>query len=102
MDGAFSESDYAQQLSESWERLKQSKGFSLKSFGRLLASLSDAKAAKEALEDVTHRVMDRSTLDVDLLAKDDPAAALGALFIVSHLVKFGELPPEVSFDSVGS
>ncbi|WP_306016625.1 ATP-grasp domain-containing protein [Oceanicaulis sp. MMSF_3324] len=102
VDGAFSESDYAQQLSESWERLKQSKGFSLKSFGRLLASLSDAKAAKEALEDVTHRVMDRSTLDVDLLAKDDPAAALGALFIVSHLVKYGELPPEVSFDSVGS
>lgn len=102
LDGAFSESDYAHQLSESWERLKKSNGFSLKSFGSLLAALSDAKAAKEALEDVTHRVMDRSSLDVDLLAKDDPAAALGALFIVSHLVKFGELPPEVSFDSVGS
>ena len=74
----------------------------MKNFGKLIASLSDAKAAKEALEDVTHRVMDRSSLDVDLLAKDDPAAALGALFIVSHLAKFGELPPEVSFDSVGS
>ena len=102
VDGAFSESEYANQLSESWKRLKDADGFSLKNFGRLLASLSDAKAAKEALEDVTHRVMDRSSLDVDLLAKDDPAAALGALFIVSHLVKFGELPPEVSFDSVGS
>ena len=102
IDGAFSESDYANQLSDSWDRLKNSKGFSLKNFGRLVASLSDAKAAKEALEDVTHRVMDRSHLDVDLLAKDDPAAALGALFIVSHLAKYGELPPEVSFDSVGS
>ncbi|HBU63079.1 MAG: hypothetical protein CMH91_09425 [Oceanicaulis sp.] len=102
LDGAFSESDYARQLSESWEKVKNAKGFSLKNFGKLIASLSDAKAAKEALEDVTHRVMDRSSLDVDLLAKDDPAAALGALFIVSHLAKFGELPPEVSFDSVGS
>ena len=102
LDGAFSESDYAQQLSESWKKLKDSKGFSLKNFGQVLGALSDAKAAKEAWEDVTHRVMDRSTLDVDLLAKDDPAAALGALFIVSHLVKFGELPPEVSFDSMSS
>ena len=102
LDGALSESEYASQLSESWDRLRQSDGFSLKNFGRLITSLSDAKAAKEAFEDVAHRVMDRSALDVDLLAKDDPAAALGALFIVSHLVKFGELPPEVSFDSVGS
>lgn len=102
LDGAFSESEYAHQLSDSWERLKNSNGFNLKNFGSLLAALSDAKAAKEALEDVTHRVMDRSSLDVDLLAKDDPAAALGALFIVSHLMKFGELPPEVSFDSVSS
>lgn len=102
VDGAFSESDYANQLSESWKRLKDAKGFSLKNFGHLLSALSDAKAAKEAWEDVTHRVMDRSTLDVDLLAKDDPAAALGALFIVSHLVKYGELPPEVSFDSMSS
>jgi predicted ATP-grasp superfamily ATP-dependent carboligase len=102
IDGAFSASEYANQLSDSWKRLKNSKGFSLKKLGRVLASLSDAKAAKEALEDVTLRVMDRSHLDVDLLAKDDPAAALGALFIVSHLAKYGELPPEISFDSVGS
>ncbi|WP_440959690.1 ATP-grasp domain-containing protein [Oceanicaulis sp. LC35] len=102
VDGAFSESEYANQLSESWDRLKNADGFSLKNFGRFITSLSDAKAAKEALEDVTHRVMDRSALDVDLLAKDDPAAALGALFIVSHLMKFGELPPEVSFDSMSS
>lgn len=102
LDGAFSDSEYANQLSDSWERLRSAEGFNLKNFGDLIASLSDARAAKEAFEDVTHRVMDRSSLDVDLLAKDDPAAALGALFIVSHLVKFGELPPEVSFDSVGS
>ena len=43
------------------------------------------------------RLTDRSDLDIDLMAEDDPRSALGVLFIASHLARHGKLPPEISY-----
>jgi len=65
--------------------------------GRFLSTLGSAKSAGEAIDDIMFRLTDRSDLDIDLMAEDDPRSALGVLFIASHLARHGKLPPEISY-----
>ena len=94
---AFSETEYAEQLSEAWEHLQRSEGNLFERVGRFLGTLGSAKTAGEAIDDIMFRLTDRSDLDIDLMAEDDPRSALGVLFIASHLARFGKLPPEISY-----
>ncbi|WP_429910759.1 ATP-grasp domain-containing protein [Glycocaulis sp.] len=94
---AFSETEYAEKLSEAWEHLQASDGNLFERVGRFLGTLGSAKSAGEAIDDIVFRLTDRSDLDIDLMAEDDPRSALGVLFIASHLARFGKLPPEISY-----
>ncbi|KPP82187.1 MAG: hypothetical protein HLUCCA04_05505 [Oceanicaulis sp. HLUCCA04] len=94
---AFSETEYAEHLSEAWERLTASEGNLMDRVGRFLSTLGSAKSAGEAIDDIMFRLTDRSDLDIDLMAEDDPRSALGVLFIASHLARHGKLPPEISY-----
>lgn len=94
---AFSETEYAEDLAEAWEHLQGKQGSLLERVGRFLGTLGSARSAGEAVDDIMFRLTDRSDLDIDLMAEDDPASALGVLFIASHLARHGKLPPEISF-----
>lgn len=94
---AFSETEYAEKLSDAWEHLQASDESLLDRVGRFLTSLGSAKSAGEAIDDIMFRLADRSDLDIDLMAEDDPRSALGVLFIASHLARHGKLPPEISY-----
>lgn len=94
---AFGETEYAEKLSKAWDHLNHSDGNVLERVGRFLGTLGSAKSAGEALDDIMFRLTDRSDLDIDLMAEDDPQSALGVLFIASHLARHGKLPPEISY-----
>lgn len=94
---AFSETEYAEQQHEAREHLKASDGSLVERVGRFLGTQGSAKSAGEAIDDIMFRLTDRSDLDIDLMAEDDPRSALGVLFIASHLARHGKLPPEISY-----
>lgn len=94
---AFSETAYAEELAQAWEHLKQSEESLFDRVGRFLGRLADASSAGEAIDDIMFRLTDRSDLDIDLMADNDPKSALGVLFIASHLARHGTLPPEISY-----
>lgn len=94
---AFAETSYAEELAEAWEHLKQAEEGLFDRVGRFLGTLADASRAGEAIEDIMFRLTDRSDLDIDLMAENDPKSALGVLFIASHLARHGKLPPEISY-----
>lgn len=94
---AFSETEYAEKLAGAWEHLQTSDESLLERVGRFLGTLGSAKSAGEAIDDIMFRLTDRSDLDIDLIAEDDPRSALGVLFIASHLARHGKLPPEISY-----
>lgn len=97
VSAAFAETGYAGELAEAWEHLKQADAGLFERVGRFLGSLADARSAGQAIDDIMFRLTDRSDLDIDLMAEDDPKSALGVLFIASHLARHGTLPPEISY-----
>jgi gamma-glutamyl-gamma-aminobutyrate hydrolase PuuD/predicted ATP-grasp superfamily ATP-dependent carboligase len=64
-----------------------------------LGATASAREAIEALSDAVNRVRGAPS---ELSSDKDPLVALGALFILSHLVRHRRLPPEITYRGEGN
>ncbi|MCC5996455.1 MAG: ATP-grasp domain-containing protein [Oceanicaulis sp.] len=89
------EDSYFKTLSERWNKLadREQKGF-----GAFVNGLFDVKslgAYLKALRATREQTADAAT---DFIPLDDPGTTLGVLFVLSSMIRRGELPPELRFD----
>ena len=93
---AISEEEaYFKTLSERWDKLADR---DQKGFGAFISGLFDVKslgAYLKALGATREQTADAAT---DFIPLDDPGTTLGVLFVLSSLIRRGELPPELRFD----
>ncbi|WP_309386959.1 ATP-grasp domain-containing protein [Cerasicoccus frondis] len=85
-----------EQLSRHWDEFKQElEGKRWESAWRSFAELMTTEINTEPMKEKWRRLKQQSEdAQSDLLLEDDPQAALGVLFVISSLVRHGELPPE--------
>lgn len=89
------EETYFKTLSERWDKLADR---DQKGFGAFITGLFDVKslgAYLKALGATRDQTADAAT---DFIPLDDPGTTLGVLFVLSSLIRRGELPPELRFD----
>ncbi len=87
--------------SEAWREAKQELksgdlAEAIENFGRAVRESFSLKNATQELRDVLH---DLKHAPSELSAAKDPMVGLGALFVLSSLVRHGKLPPEVTYEA---
>ncbi len=87
--------------SEAWRRAKRR----VKS-GHVLAAIENAGKAMgkslnvgDALFELRATMRDLKDMPSELSSAKDPLVGLGALFVISSLIRHGKLPPEVTYDA---
>lgn len=96
------EEEYFQNLSSSWESLRgkdEAKKGGAGALGSFVTSLFDVKALAAYAKAFRESQEDSEEAATDFIPLDDPGAMLGVLFVLSSLIRRGELPPELKFDS---
>lgn len=89
------EDSYFKTLSERWDKLADR---DQKGFAPFINGLFDVKSLRtylKALGAVREQSADAAT---DFIPLDDPGTTLGVMFVMSSLIRRGELPPELRFD----
>ncbi len=89
------EDSYFKNLSERWDKLADR---DQKGFGEFINGLFDVKslgAYLKALGETRDLTAEAAT---DFIPLDDPGTTLGVLFVLSSMIRRGELPPELRFD----
>jgi len=89
------EDSYFQTLSERWDQMadKDRRGF-----GAFVTGLFDVKALRVYLKALGASREQTAGAATDFIPLDDPGTTLGVLFVLSSLIRRGELPPELRFD----
>jgi len=84
-----------------WAEMKEtiSKGDVLSALGKLTESMSHSALGAAGLAKLGDHIREHGDLPSELDQSDDPAAGLGVLFVLSSLIRHGELPPEVKFSA---
>ncbi|MHA6288176.1 ATP-grasp domain-containing protein [Maricaulis sp. CAU 1757] len=95
---SLSEAEYLEQLDESWHALTESDTGFLRKISDLWRDMTDFATLKDDIADAVERAKRGRSADVDVTSGEAKSAALGSLFIVSHLIRYGELPAEVKND----
>lgn len=92
---SFDEAEYFGQIEESWHAMALSDTTLRHRIGELWQDMTDF----ETLKDDIHTALERSKrgkgAQTDISVREAGSAALGSLFILSHLLRHGRLPAEV-------
>lgn len=95
---SLEDAEYLEHLEESWHALTSSDTSFLERIGRLWRDVTDFATLREDIDAAVERTRRGRSADTDIKAGDAQSAALGSLFIVSHLMRYGRLPAEVKND----
>ncbi len=76
-----------------------SRGQVMHALGKFAESMTASAQGAAALTKLRDYIRENGDLPSELDPADDPAAGLGVLFVLSSLMRHGELPPEVKFSA---
>jgi gamma-glutamyl-gamma-aminobutyrate hydrolase PuuD/predicted ATP-grasp superfamily ATP-dependent carboligase len=84
---------------DAWRRAKENlaTGKIARAMEAAVAALGATASAKDALEAMSQAVSRNRDAPSELSSDKDPLVGLGALFILSHLVRHRKLPPEITY-----
>lgn len=89
------EDSYFKTLSERWDKLADR---DQKGFGAFVNGLFDVKSLGAYLKALGETRQQTAGAATDFIPLDDPGTTLGVLFVLSSMIRRGELPPELKFD----
>jgi gamma-glutamyl-gamma-aminobutyrate hydrolase PuuD/predicted ATP-grasp superfamily ATP-dependent carboligase len=92
---------HLERAAEAWAKAKAhvSRGDVIRALGRLAETVAESAQGAKALGQLKEHIREHGDLPSELSPKDDPAVGLGVLFVLSSLMRHGELPPEVKFSA---
>ncbi|WP_417484685.1 ATP-grasp domain-containing protein [Maricaulis salignorans] len=95
---SLDEADYFAQIEDSWNTLARSDLTVQHRIARLWRDMTDFETLKEDISAALERGKRAEGAEADISVEEAGTAALGSLFILSHLLRHGTLPAEVKND----
>jgi hypothetical protein len=95
---SLEEAEYFAQIEDNWRELKEADASLPERIGQLWLDMTDFETLKEDVEAAIERSRRGGDADADVGPSEAGSTALGSLFILSHLLRYGSLPAEVKHD----
>lgn len=95
---SLDEADYLAQIEENWRELREADASLVDRIGQLWQDMTDFETLKDDIDAALERSRRGGDADVDVGPSEAGSTALGSLFILSHLLRYGRLPAEVKHD----
>lgn len=95
---SLEEAEYFAQIEDNWRELKEADATLPERIGQLWLDMTDFETLKDDVEAAIERSRRGGDADADVGPSEAGSTALGSLFILSHLLRYGSLPAEVKHD----
>tara|TARA_R110000868_G_scaffold2384_6_gene17719 strand:- start:27673 stop:29064 length:1392 start_codon:yes stop_codon:yes gene_type:complete len=93
---SLDEAEYFGQIEASWQQMRQTDITLPDRIGQLWQDMTDFETLKEDIQTALERSKRGTGAEGDITTEDAGSAALGSLFILSHILRHGRLPAEVT------